>query len=157
MNRIGLVIILGLMSPLVMANSKVEVVLEDYIKAWNAHDKAKIDNFYAENVVWYDITSDTLIKGKENVGPAITDYFMGYVPNMYWVKSGDLYVSGNTAVYEWVYGGTFNGQWGDKKITNKDFVLKGISTTTINEKGKIIAHKDYYDMDSFKRALGVTL
>jgi len=81
--------------------------------------------------------------------------FMGYVPDMYWVKSGDTFISGNTVTYEWTYGGTFNGSWGDVKIEDKKFSIKGLSTTTINDEGKIIAQKDYYDLDSFKQALGV--
>ncbi len=76
---------------------------------------------------------------------------------MYWQKSGDIFVSGNTVIYEWVYGGTFNGKWGETKISNKAFFLKGLSSTTINEDGKIIGQKDYYDMESVKRAIGVKL
>ncbi len=136
--------------------TKVEQVLDGYINAWNAHDIAKIDSYYGKDVIWYDLASDATVKGKSNVSKAITDYFMGYVPDMYWVKNGDLHVSGNTVVYEWLYGGTFNGSWGELKIENKNFALKGISSTTIDDNGKIISHKDYYDLDSFKRALGVT-
>lgn len=74
---------------------------------------------------------------------------------MYWVKTGDFFISGNTVIYEWTYGGTFDGKWGEKIIKHKTFSIKGISTTTINNNGKIISQKDYYDTDSFKRALGV--
>ena len=38
---------------------------------------------------------------------------------MYWVKSGDIFVSGNTVVYEWIYGGTFNGYWEKQKLPIK--------------------------------------
>ena len=150
------VILFSLISNTVSAASQVEKVLDAYISAWNNHDIEKISSFYAKDVIWYDLTSDTKIQGKGKVSKAITDYFIGYVPNMYWVNSGDIFVSGNTVVYEWVYGGTFNGYWGETKITNKDFMIKGISTTTINDDGKIIATKDYYDLASFTRVLGVS-
>ncbi len=133
----------------------VEEVLKAYMGAWGEHDISKIDSFYDNDVIWYNLSSDTTIKGKEKVSKAITDTFMGYVHNMYWVKTGDTFVSENTVVYEWIYGGTFEGKWGDETINNKEFSIKGISTTTINNYGKIIAQKDYYDADSFKRALGV--
>lgn len=135
--------------------TKVEDVLNNYMSAWASHDKVKISSFFAESVVWYDLSTDTSTKGSTKVSKAITDAFMGFVPNMYWVRSGDVFISGNTIIYEWIYGGTFNGNWGEQVIKDKDFSLKGLSTTTINSSGKITSQKDYYDVASFKRALGV--
>ena len=134
---------------------KVEKVLEDYMMAWATHDIAKIESFYADNIQWYDLPTDALTKGKTKVTKAITDAFMGYVPDMYWVKSGDTFISGNTITYEWTYGGTFNGSWGNIVIKNKKFSIKGISTTTINDQGNIIAQKDYYDLYGFQKQLGI--
>ena len=155
MKKLGLVLLFVYVNVANASNVKVEEVLKGYMNAWGEHNVAKISIFFANDVTWYDLSSDTIIKGKETVSKAITDTFMGYVPNMYWVKSGDIFISGNTIIYEWTYGGTFDGKWGDKNIENKDFSIKGISTTTINNSGKIISQKDYYDTNSFKRALGI--
>jgi steroid delta-isomerase-like uncharacterized protein len=141
-----------------MANAnelKINDILDNYIGAWNEHNIKKIDSFYAKDVIWYDLGYDYTTKGKKEVSKAITDAFLGYVPNMYWNKSGDVFISGNTIIYDWVYGGTYNGKWGDVSVQNKEFQIKGISTTTINQKGKIVAHKDYYDLYSFKKQLGL--
>ena len=135
--------------------SKVEKVLQGYMNAWNEHNISKIESYYNKDVIWYDLPSDNTTKGKAKVGKAITTAFMGYVPDMFWVKSGDVFVSGNTITYEWSYGGTFNGSWGDVKVVNKTFSIKGISTTTINEKGEIVSQKDYYDLYGFQKQLGV--
>ena len=70
-------------------------------------------------------------------------------------KSGDTFVSGNTVTYEWVYGGTYTGDWYGTDIKDKKFSIKGISTTTINNKGKITFQKDYYDMLGFQKQLGI--
>ncbi len=133
----------------------IEKILTEYMNAWAEHDKNKIETFYAENVEWYDLPSDYTTKGKEQVGKAITDAFLNNVKNMYWVKSGDSFISGNTITYEWIYGGVFSGNWGDLKIENKKFEIKGISTTSINEKGKLIFQKDYYDFLSYQKQLGI--
>jgi len=140
---------------LLHAQSKIEMVLDTYMQAWAEHNITKIDTFYAEDVAWYDLPSDSITKGKKEMSKAITDAFMGYVPDMYWAKNGDVFVSGNTITYEWVYGGTFNGMWGEVEIKNKKFSIKGISTTTINSDGKIVFQKDYYDMYSFQKQLGL--
>jgi len=133
--------------------ARVSEVLDNYIAAWNEHDLLKIDGFYADDVIWYDLSYDYTTKGKKNVSKAITDAFMGYVPDMYWGKSGDVFISGNTIIYEWVYGGTFNGEWDGVAIKNKKFEIKGLSSTTINKNGKIVSHKDYYDLHGFKKQL----
>jgi len=152
--QIVIVAILALMT-LLQAESKVEDVLDAYMQAWAEHNISKIDSFYADDVAWYDLGSDTMVKGKVKMSKAITDAFMGYVPDMYWAKNGDVFVSDNTITYEWVYGGVFNGKWGEIEIKNKKFSIKGISTTTINNAGKIIFQKDYYDMYGFQKQLGI--
>ena len=140
---------------LLQAESKVENVLNAYMQAWAEHNITKIDTFYADDVAWYDLPSDSITKGKKKMSKAITDAFMGYVPDMYWTKNGDVFVSGNTITYEWVYGGTFTGKWGEVEIKDKNFSIKGISTTTINDAGKILYQKDYYDMYGFQKQLGL--
>jgi len=155
MKKLGLVLLFWCMTVANASAQNVDEVVDDYMTAWSEHNIPKIDSFYAKNVIWYDLPSDRTTQGHSKVTKAITDAFMAYVPDMYWVKSGDTFSSGNTVAYEWIYGGTFNGSWGDIKIEHKKFSIKGFSTTTINDEGKIIAQKDYYDLDSFKRALGI--
>lgn len=150
-----IVLVIGALVSLNANEYKVSKVLDDYLAAWNEHDIKKIDSFYADDVQWYDLGYDYTTKGKKKVSKAITDAFLGYVPNMYWAKNGDVFISDKTIVYEWVYGGTFNGKWGDISVVNKKFEIKGISTTTINKHGKIISQKDYYDAYSFQQQLGV--
>jgi len=152
-----LLIMMGLGIMMVSSAKDINVsdVLDHYMSAWNAHDLKKIDGFYGDEVIWYDLSYDHTTRGKKHVSKAITDAFMGYVPDMYWAQSGDVFVSENTIIYEWVYGGTFNGECDGQKIDNKRFEIKGLSTTTINEKGKIISHKDYYDLLGFKKQLGL--
>ena len=156
MNKfLSIVMTMGCLMTLNAAEAKVSEVLDNYILAWNEHNIEKIDTFYADDVIWYDLSYSYTIKGKTNITKAITDAFMGYVPDMYWGKSGDVFVSGNTIIYEWVYGDTFNGTFDGVIIHNKKFEIKGLSTTTINAQGKVISHKDYYDLASYKRQLGL--
>jgi len=130
--------------------TKVNDILDKYIAAWNEHDLKKIDTYY---VIWYDLGYDYTTKGKKSVSKAITDVFMRYVPDMYWVKNGDVFTSDNTTIYEWVYGGAFDGEWDFIPVKNKKFEIKGLSITTINRYGEIISHKDYYNLLDLKKQL----
>ena len=150
-----IIMIIGSMVSISAGETKINDILDKYMVAWNEHNLSKIGAFYADDVIWYDLSYDYTTKGKKNVSKAITDAFMGYVPDMYWGKSGDIFIIGNTIIYEWIYGGTFNGTWDEISIKNKKFEIKGLSSTTINENGKIISHKDYYDLFSFKKQLGL--
>jgi steroid delta-isomerase-like uncharacterized protein len=156
MKMIKVVILLGMLVSLEASELKINQILDDYISAWNEHNTKKIETFYADDVIWYDLSYDYTTKGKSNVSKAITNAFLANVPDMYWARSGDIFISGNTIVYEWVYGGTFSGKWESEIVKNKKFQIKGISTTTIDEKGKIISHKDYYDTYSFLKQLGLS-
>jgi hypothetical protein len=155
MKKILPLLVVGLFTFVNASENKIEKTLQGYMSAWNEHNISKIDIYYDENVIWYDLPTDSITKGKMKVTKAITTAFIGNVADMYWVKSGDSFVSNNTITYEWTYGGTFNGFLGDLKIKDKKFSIKGLSTTTINEGGKIIAQKDYYDLHGFMSQLGV--
>ena len=148
-------VVIGSLFSLNAIEITVNKVLDNYILAWNEHDLKKIDSYYADDVVWYDLAYDYTTKGKKEVSKAITDAFLGSVADMYWVKNGDVFVSKNTIIYEWVYGGTYNGKFDNKEIKNIRFEIKGLSTTKINKQGKIVAHKDYYDLLGFKKQLGL--
>ena len=72
------VILFSLISNTVSAASQVEKVLDAYMSAWNKHDIEKIGSFYARDVIWYDLTSDTKIQGKSKV-------FKGDYRLLYWL------------------------------------------------------------------------
>jgi len=91
--------IVGSLITLNAKEAKVSEVLDNYIAAWNEHNLQKIDGFYADDVIWYDSGYDYTTKGKKSVSKAIINAFMGYVPDMYWGKSGDVFISGNTIIY----------------------------------------------------------
>jgi steroid delta-isomerase-like uncharacterized protein len=136
-------------------NKKINILLNKYLSAWETRDIKEIGKLYAENVSVYDLPSDSTTKGKKAVMEFERDGWLASAADMVWIKTGTAYVTGNTAAYEWVYAGTYNGDWWGIKIENKPFSIKGISTTTFNNEGLIILQKDYYDIKSLETQLGV--
>ncbi len=77
MKKYVLIGLLFLLTHPAIAMSNAEIVLTDYFNSWNSHNKAEIKSFFAPDVVWYDLATNSTITGKEKVAPAITNYFMG--------------------------------------------------------------------------------
>ncbi|MCG8427706.1 MAG: ester cyclase [Chromatiales bacterium] len=153
-------ILLSVTSPIGFTSEKqapnsVLQVLDQYLAAWKTRDLTQIGKLYADDVSVFDLPSDTLISGKENVLKFEEEVWLANAPDMVWVRTSQPLASGNSVTYEWIYAGTYSGAWGDIQIENRPFSVKGISTTTINDEGKIIMQRDFYDLKSFERELGL--
>ncbi|HIP26129.1 MAG TPA: nuclear transport factor 2 family protein [Flavobacteriaceae bacterium] len=135
--------------------SEVRSNLNLYVDAWNKHDEKRIRDTFSENVKWYDLCYDYTTEGKDNVSKEIIKAFLGSVKDMHWLPKGDVFELDNTIIFEWVYGGTYNGLFDEKKISNKKFEIKGLSVIIFNKNGKIDIQKDYYNLDDLKNKLGI--
>ncbi len=135
--------------------SKVNELLNSYLDAWKTRDITEIGKLYAKNISVYDLPTDSITKGKEAVLKFEQEAWLASAPDMVWIRTSSTLISGNTVAYEWIYSGTYTGDWWGMKINKKSFSVKGISTTTFNDDGKIIFQKDFYDLKSFEKQLGV--
>lgn len=138
-----------------LSKKQVLTNLNSYFDAWRTRKIELIKPLYHPAVKVYDLPSNTTTEGRDKVSQFMEQNWILAVPNFIWVKSGKALVSRNTVTYEWVYSGNFTGSWGDKKIKNKKFKLRGISTTTFDKDGKITLQKDFYDLKTFETQLGV--
>lgn len=137
------------------SNKNVVELLDGYFSAWQTRDIKKIGVHYADNVSMYDLPSNSATTGKKDVVDLMQIMWIENAPDMKWIRTTPAYVDGDTVAYEWLYTGTYNGMWGDAKVTNKPFAVKGMSTTTFDKNGKIVNHRDFYDMQSFQAQLGL--
>ncbi len=154
-----IIILMGFVSGTAFAENsdepKILTVLNSYFDAWKTRDINEIGKMYADEVSVYDLPSDYTTKGKDNVLKYEQEVWLASAPDMVWVRTSPPLVSGNSVTYEWIYAGTYSGMWGKQNIIAKPFSVKGISTTTINDAGKIIWQKDFYDLNSFESQLGI--
>jgi steroid delta-isomerase-like uncharacterized protein len=135
--------------------SNVRTLLDTYLTAWETRDIREIGKRYAENVSVYDLPTDATTRGKKAVLRFEQEAWLASAPDMVWVRTSPAIITGNTAAYEWLYSGTYSGDWWGTRVDKKPFSVKGISTTTFNNEGKIIIQKDFYDIKSFEAQLGV--
>ncbi len=138
-----------------LSETKVNELLNNYLDAWKTRDINEIGKLYAENVSVYDLPTDSTTKGKKAVLKFEQEAWLASAPDMVWIKTSPALITGNTVAYEWVYSGTYSGDWWGTKVDKKPFSVKGSSTTTFNDEGNIIFQKDFYDIKSFETQLGV--
>lgn len=133
--------------------NNISDLLTAYLDAWKTRNITEIGKLYAENVSVYDLPTNTTIKGKKAVLKFEQEAWLASVPDMSWVRTSPALIAENTVAYEWIYSGTYSGNWWGTKVESKPFSVKGISTTTFNDNGKIILQKDFYDLKSFETQL----
>lgn len=138
-----------------LEKGKVSKLLDTYFDAWKTRDIEKIGKLYADNVSVYDLPSDSTTAGKKAVMKFQQVAWLASAPDMVWIKTNSASVLDNTATYEWVYSGTYTGDWWGQKIVNKTFSIKGMSSSKFNKAGKMVLQKDYYDIKSLETQLGV--
>lgn len=151
----GVVALAGVTLQTVAAADSADAVVKGYVAAWNAHDSAKAAEFFADDVVYYDASVGTPVKGREEAKKAVIDNFLVAVPDAAWTMKGDPLVQGDRVVFEWEFSGTNTGPWGDgTKATGKHFAFTGASVFSVEE-GKIATQNDYYDALGFYKQLGL--
>jgi steroid delta-isomerase-like uncharacterized protein len=138
-----------------LTESSVRELLDSYLNAWKTRDIKEIGKLYAENVAVYDLPTDSTTKGKKAVLIFEQEAWLASAPDMAWVRTSPAIITDNTAAYEWIYSGTYSGDWWGTKVKKRPFSVKGISKTTFDDEGKIILQKDFYDLKSFEAQLGV--
>ncbi len=144
---------ISIASPL--EKGKVSELLDTYFEVWKTRDINKIGKLYANDVSVYDLPSDSTTKGKKAVMKFQQMAWLASVPDMIWIKTNSASILDNTATYEWIYSGTYTGDWWGQKIEDKTFSIKGMSSTTFNKKGNMVLQRDFYDIKSLEKQLGV--
>lgn len=145
---------LATVSPAV-AGDTAEGVVEAYLAAWNQHDSAAAAAFFAEDVVYYDASVGTPIKGRAAAKTGVIDNFLTAVPDAVWKMKGSPVVQDGSVAFEWEFSGTNSGPWGDgTPATGKTFTLTGASVFRVKD-GAITTQSDYYDALGFYKQLGL--
>jgi steroid delta-isomerase-like uncharacterized protein len=126
-------------------------VLNDVTAAWNSHDMEKVLPFYTDDIVYEDVASGVIKRGKEELKAFGNDFFAAFPDVNIEVKSA--FSSGDWFCTEWVMSGTHKGDLPKVPATGKRFSIRGVSVGELKE-GKIKRNSDYYDKMLFLQQIG---
>jgi steroid delta-isomerase-like uncharacterized protein len=138
-----------------LADDAPQAVVDAYLAAWIAHDSAKAASYFADDVVYYDASVGSPVKGREEAKTGVIDNFLTAVPDAVWKMKGEPVMQEDRISFEWEFSGTNTGPWSDgTAATGKPFVITGASLFSVKD-GKIVTQSDYYDALGFYKQLGL--
>ncbi len=137
--------------------------LDRYIDAWLLHPVAgtvegeselkSLLRFFSPKVIYEDVPSSSVFEGHKGIKQ------MCELANQW---SSDLefnvltrQTNGPLFSFEAETVGTNTSTLGDLPATGRRFVLRGVSVGQVDGEGRVREHRDYWDMGSFLRQIGI--
>jgi len=124
---------------------------KSFCESWSTHDGEKMVSLFANNFTYEEVCSGRIFSDRDGL--------IGYVkatcsgaPDLI-MNATTIVSQGNQLVIEWIFKGTNTIGWPNIPANNGVFELKGISVMEI-EDGKIKHNREYWDWQTFVRAVG---
>jgi steroid delta-isomerase-like uncharacterized protein len=127
---------------------KSGAAFDQQFAAWNSHDPEKVAAFYTEDVTYEDVAFGEVAHGREELKKLAAGFFAA-VGDMH-LERVNTSQCGNHGSSEWIFSGTDVGLF----KTGKKFSVRGGSVFELRG-GKIASNRDYYDVASIMRQVGV--
>ena len=128
--------------------------LDELLAAWNGHDSRRLAALYAEDAVVEEmILGSPVHRGPEEVAAWAEVQFAG-LPDLRF-EVGRAFAAGDRLVLEWVYIGTYTGQFpGLPPGAGQAVSVPGVTVFEL-EGGRIVRETLYYDSYTFLVQTGV--
>lgn len=120
--------------------SNNEQIVRDFIAAWSRLDADAVADFFAEDAIYHNIPMKPVV-GKANIRKVIPGFMRG-------VTALDFEVRHQVAVGNLV----MNERLDHTTMKDKKFSLPVVGVFEL-ENGKIKAWRDYFDLESFNKAM----
>jgi steroid delta-isomerase-like uncharacterized protein len=120
-------------------------VIDQYLAAWNRHDAVGAASYLSPDVVYFDASVGTSLKGRDGVRENFIQTFMSAVPDSKWELIEKPLAQGKMVFFRWRFSGTNTGEWQNgTPPTGKAFSFEGHSSAEVVN-GQIVREVDYYD------------
>jgi len=126
-------------------------------EAINTHNVQKVVDLYADDAVIYQPDLLEPMRDKSEFEQLYAAYFRAFPDLKFEIVA--LIPEGNLVCMEFRETGSFSGPMatpeGDIPATNKKFEIKGASIFKVNEQGKIVEDRSYFDQATLLRQIGL--
>lgn len=129
-------------------------LLQNWIDAFQACDVDAVVACYADNAVNHQVAAGEPAVGIEQIRKDTAEFFQGF-PDA-WSRVENLIGDGDWAVWEWVGGGTFTGEFYGNQPTGKTFEIRGCGFFNFRD-SKIVMQRGYWDKLSWFKQVGLPI
>ncbi len=132
-------------------SQSIAQLVSDLLDAWNAHDLARVEAFYAPDYVGIDVGQAEAQHGPRQRRAVLAAYIRAF-PDVQF--SGDILVQDNRAVLVWIMCGTHHGTFMRIPPTGRRVEVRGVSVLTIRD-DKVQHGLTIWDTAGLLRGLGL--
>lgn len=127
--------------------------MQDYLAAWNSHDRAKVAAYMAEGATYEDLALGQMHEGRVAI-EAFVNEADAFSKDYSFVAVSEQ-ADGDSYALEWEMFGTNTGEAGGLPATNKPYRIRGVSIGRLNAGGKIGMNRDYWNMADYLMQVGI--
>ena len=127
--------------------------VDGYLDAWNSHDGGQVATFMAEDVVYDDLASGLVHRGRDAV--------KAYIEQTHAFSSDYRFITvstrteGSRYAIEWEMLGTNTGAAGGFPATGKPYRIRGASIGELDADCRIGANRDYWNLAAYLMEVGL--
>jgi steroid delta-isomerase-like uncharacterized protein len=130
----------------------VTVMMNNLLKAWNAHDLDQVAELYHPNFEGIDVAEASPQQGLEGVRQSMQHYFQAF-PDLQFAAETLLIQEPQVSMF-WVATGTHQGKLMNIPPTGRTIQVRGASLFTVSE-GKIKKVTHIWDVAGLLRGIGL--
>jgi steroid delta-isomerase-like uncharacterized protein len=127
--------------------------MDRYLDAWNSHDGTQVAAFMATGATYEDLALGALHTGREAIG-AFASEAHEFSSDYRFVPVSQQQ-DGSWYALEWEMSGTNTGEGGGLPATNKSYRIRGVSIGRLDDDGKILENRDYWNMADYLVQVGI--
>jgi steroid delta-isomerase-like uncharacterized protein len=126
---------------------------DTYLAAWNAHDSSGVARHMAADAVYEDVALGRVLRGPSEIASFVEEATRS--SSDFRFENVSLFTAGSDYANEWIMLGTNDREVGGVPATGRSFRVRGASVGKIDQNGRIVENRDYYNLAELLTQLGM--
>ena len=124
-----------------------------YLDAWNAHDPAAVARCMADDAIYEDVALGRVLHGPSEIASFVDEATRA--SSNFRFEQVSLFTVGRDYATEWIMTGTNDREVPGVPATGRSFRVRGASVGKLDQRGRIVENRDYYNLADMFAQLGI--
>jgi len=129
-------------------------VVKAWVAALNGHDAAAAAALYHDDATNLQVAWGESVRGLQAICDSLHAILRAFPDST--TQVDHLFVDGEWVIMEWIFGGTWRGEFAGHAPTGRGFLLRGCECFHVRD-GKIRLQRGYWDRATWFRQLGLPM